>query len=515
MNPKWPLTAAFAVMTGALVFGSTSGFPIFADAWVPLIVREHGAAALAADSSDRPVFGWLLQTFVSTFGFGPAQSAILALAFWLVFAWQIARLWKRVFPERAGLAWLPAMLAFAPIVVRTQFKSLTTLLPCQLPVVLGLEALLLGLGGAERPRWRRLSAAGFLAAAAAASSEYGVAAAIAGSVAALVLLRPRLSVSLVAGTVLGSLLFRLWVDPSARPDTSAAGVLPELLAHPGRPVARAFSGLWYALFGAWGDAAGRIDPDTLSKGSIVAACMGLIVAALAVFAVKGRDVPTSRSPRATLALLLAAAAGILPVVLAGRPASIVSTEVDPVSSRFLIPILPFASCLTAGMLATLANVRGFVAGTALLAFLCGNAAWREAFDARRAQRRMDALGAALRPLVRTSPGITLAIVPDEPWLTFPPVVVGRATVGWPADEAQRVWIMARHLATPMLGSRLECRIPEEIRIPRVRHSVERAGPLERIVWVERLPADAGAVELEPYCLGRPAEQVSRGPGTLR
>lgn len=504
-SSRWPLAAAFAVIACALAFGAWTGFPVFADAWVPLVVQERGAHVLAADSADRPVGGWLLQAIVSSFGFGPTQSAIFVLVFWLVFASQVGRLWTKVFPARAALAWLPAMLALSPIVVRTQFTSLTTLLYCQLPVMIGLEALLLGLGGAERPRWRRLGAACLLAAVAAAMSEYGVAAGIAGSVAAFVLLRPRLSVSLIAGTVVGALIFRISGDPTFRPDTSASAALPELLAHPARPLARAAAGLWYGLFGAYGDAAGRVDLDTLSKSSILAAGLGLIVSALAVIAVRGREVPGSRSPRVTLAMLLAVAAGILPVVLAGRPASIANSLVDPISSRFLLPILPFAACVTAGMVATLSNARGFVAGTALLGFLCGDAAWREAFQARRAQGRMDALGAVLLPLVTASPGITLAVVPDEPWLEFPPVVVGRATLGWPADEAGRVWIIARHLALPMLGSRLDCRIPEEIRIPRVRHSVERAGRLERVVWVPRLPTDAGVVELEPYCIGRPAE----------
>jgi hypothetical protein len=500
---KWPLVAAFGVIAGALAFGAWSGFPIFSDAWVALIVRERGALALAADSPDRPVHGWLLQALVSSIGFGRIHAAIFVLLFWPLFAWQIARLWRRVFPQRASLSWLPAMLALSPIVVRSQFMSLTMLLPPLLPVMIGLEALLQGLGGTEGRRARRLWAAGVIACAAAATSEYGVAVGIACSVAAIALLRPRLSVSLISGAVAGAVIFSLSADPTLRPDTSVSRALPDLLAHPARPLARAASGLWYGLFGAYGDAAGRVDLDSLSKSSILAAGLGLIVSALAVIAVRGREVPGARSPRATLAMLLAVAAGILPVVLAGRPASIASSGIDPISSRFLLPILPFAVCVTAGMVATLANARGFVAGTALLAFLCGDAAWREAFEARRAQRRMDALGAALRPLVAASSGITLAIVPDEPWLEFPPVVVGRATVGWSAEQARRVWIMPRRLAPPMLGSRVDCRIPADVRIPRVRHSVERAGPLERVVWVPRLSTDAGGVELEPYCIGSP------------
>jgi hypothetical protein len=493
-HPNRLLTAAFAVIAGAIVFGAWTGFPIFADAWVLLSVRERGLPALIEDNADRPVFGWLMHGFVSVFGFDRPQSAILTLACWILFVWQIARLWRRIFPERAGLAWLPAMLALSPIVVRTQFKSLTTVFPCQLPVIVGLEALLAGLAG-------RLWLAAGLSALGAAISEYGVAIGIAGIVAALVLGRPRLSVSLVSGTVAGSLLFRLMADPAARPDTSASAALPELLGHPLRPFARLFGGLWYALFGAYGDAAGRVDLDTLSRSSLAAALAGLTVGTLAVIATTDREIAAERAPRATLACLLAVVAGILPVALAGRPASLAGGELDPLTSRFLLPVLPFAACLTAGMLPALANRRGLLAGTFLLAFLSGQAAWREAFEVRRAQRRMDALGASLRPLVRAAPGITLAVVPDEPWLTYPNVVTGRATVGWPASEASRVWIVPRHLALQAVGTRTNCRIPAELRMPRPRHWVDRTGPLDRVVWVPRLSDEP--VELEPYCVARP------------
>jgi hypothetical protein len=499
---KWPLVAVFAVITGALGFGASFGFPILGDAWVPLIVRERGVAALAADSADRPVFGAMLQAAVSLFGFGPAQSAVLAILAWLTFAWQIARLWRRVFPERSAPSWLPAMLALSPIVVRTQFTSLVTILPCQLPVMIGLEALLLGLRDPDETARRRLVGSFLLAAAAASISEYGVAGGIASGLLALVLFRPALSAVLVSGTVIGSVIFRLSADASVRPDVSTGHAFAGLAAHPFRPVARVFSGLWYALFGAYGEAAGRVDFDTLSRSSLVAAGLGVLVAVLAVRAVKGREIAAPRAPRATLALLLATAAGIVPVVLADRAASLAGGGLDPVASRFLLPILPFSVCLTAGMLATLANAKGFLAGTFLLSFLCAQAGWREAFDAGRAQRRMVALGAALRPLAGEAPasGITLAVVPDEPWLAFPPVVTGRATVGWPADEARRVWIMPRALAVPLIGGRTDCPLPDELRIPRDRHSVERVGPLARVVWVSRLSPDV--VELERYCVAR-------------
>ena len=294
-------------------------------------------------------------------------------------------------------------------------------------------------------------------------------------------------------------------DPAVRPDTTMAGLLPELAAHPLRPPARWISGIWYALAGAWGGAAWRVDLDSFSRDSLIAAAMGLAAAVLVALARRRRSsVELTEGPperRVAAALLLAIGAGLVPVVLAGRPGSASSPEVDPVASRFLLPILPFASCLTVWSLARLTTRRGLAAGAGILAFLCGDAAWRGAFDAARAARKMNALGAALRPLVAASGGVTLAVVPDAPALAFPPVVTGQATVGWPADEARRLWIMPVRLAEPHVGTRRDCRVPDELRIPRQWHSVERTGPLSGVVWVGETRTGFGEPEL--YCAGRP------------
>ncbi len=495
------LLAAFGVIAAAIACGAWRGFPIFADAWVPLIARERGVGALAADSADRPIFGWLLQGAVALFGFGPAQSALLTLAFWLVLAWQVARLWKAALPQKAALAWLPAMLALAPVVVRTQFKSITTLFPGNLPVMLVLAGLLLALR--DGPRGARLTAAFALAGLGAAISEYGVAAAIAAGVFAFVIGRPRTGLVLGTGAAAGAIVFALMTDAAVRPDTTTAGVLGELAANPVRPFARWISGLWYALAGAWGDAASRVDLDTLSRSSILAAAMGLATAVLVALSGRARVGEPEGPPerRVAAGLLLAIGAGLVPVVLAGRPVSFGNPNLDPVGSRFLLPILPFASCLTVWSLARLTSRRGLLAGAGILTFLCGDASWRGAFDASRAARRMDALGAALRPLVAARGGITLAVVPDTPTSAFPPVVTGQATVGWPADEARRLWVMPLRLAEPHVGTRRDCRVPDELHLPRQLHTVERVGVLSRVVWVGETRTGFG--EPEPYCVGRP------------
>ncbi len=487
-------------MAAAVGFGAWTGFPVHSDAVLTLLERERGKAALAAYHADRPLYGWMLQRTENVVGSGRIVQVGAALAAWAVLAWLTSLLWKRLFPGEEQWSWLPALLVLSPIVVQVQFVGLTIAYPGVLPVSLVLGALLFDLPAPGVRRAARAPAVLLLAGLSAIVSEYGVAAAFGGVALALVM-RHRRTASLVAlGAGAGAFLFHLTADAAARPDVAPATLLSNLLDHPLRPVGRWLAGFWYALIGAYGDAAWRLELDPDSRGTLVALALGLAGVPFVVAAVRRFAAPDTRAfdRRRATALFAAIGAATLPVVLAGRSVAWHGERISSYETRFLLPALPFACVLVAAALVRLL-VRGILpAAAAGLVFLCIQQAWQGAFETRRAQAWARDLGRVLQPIVRRSPGITLAVVPADPSPLSGPVWTSKVTLGWPADDAARTWVLSLDKALPLLGPRERCHVGESVAIAGEIRWAGRSGPLARVVWVPVRGDRVG--ELEPYCL---------------
>src|SRR6185436_3668997 len=139
-------------------------------------------------------------------------------------------------------------------------------------------------------------------------------------------------------------------------------------------------GFWYALAGAYGDAAWRLKLDPESKGTFVAFALGLAIVPFVVTAVRRFAAPDPRAfdRRRALALIVAIGAATLPVVLAGRSVAWHRAQIPSYETRFLLPALPFACVLVAAALVRLL-VRGVLpAAAAGLVFLCVQQAWQGA-----------------------------------------------------------------------------------------------------------------------------------------
>jgi hypothetical protein len=499
-KPSLPLVVPFAALAGAVGFGAWTGYPVHSDAVLTLLERERGKAVLAKYHPDRPLYGWMLQLTENVTGTGRAVQVGIALAAWAVLAWLTSLLWKRLFPGEERWSWLPALLLFSPIVVQVQFVGLTIAYPGVLPVSLALGALLLDLPPREVRRPARAAAALLLAGLAAVISEYGVAAAFGAAALALVMRHRRTALLLALGAGAGAILFRLTSDASARPDVSIATQLPNVLDHPMRAFGHWIAGFWYALAGAYGEAVWRMKLDPDSRGTVVAFALGLLAVPFVAAAVRRFAASDTRAfdRRRALALIVALGATMLPVVLADRGVAWFGASVSSYETRFLLPALPFACVLAAAALVRVVVPNVLPVAASILALLCVQQAWQGAFDLRREQARARELGRVLQPLVRRSPGITLAVVPENPSPMSNPITTSKVTLGWPADEAARTWVSSLDKAPRLVGSRERCRVGETISIPGEIRWAGRSGPLGQVLWVPDRGDRVG--QPEPYCL---------------
>ncbi len=492
----WASAALFPLFAAAILFGAWTGFPVYDDAYVVQFLREVGANRIAADLPHRPVEGWILQSLAGAFGLHRGPYVAVALAFWLLLAWQTSRLWRRFFPEDEGLGTLAGLLVLAPILVATQYSTLTTVLPINLPVSLGLAALLLCL----RPREERstsLAVAAILIAFAVVLSDYGLAISACAITALLCLRRFRPAIVLAAGAAVGFVVYRLVSNPGAREDAPTASLLGIALGEPVKIASRWVSGLWHALLGAWMSAVGRVVWEGRSGWASAAA--GLVTLALALVLLRRPRLEgaPSRSRFGMLAAIVGV--GLIPVVLALRTATSAAY-----GTRFRTPILPFAAIAIVALFRRVRAGRFARAPLGLLAFVAGYWVVYGAFEARRSQQFFEAVGTQLVPLVRGSEGVTAAVLPGQMSMDAADMTP-KATLHWSDAEAKRAWLMSPEEAEELFGPRTACRNTSRIDTPPRLNFVRRTGALSHLVWVPFEDGAAGA--LEDYCVGAP-----RSPG---
>jgi hypothetical protein len=490
---RWTLGALVllvVVVIGALWYGAWSGFPVLNDAYLVGFIRELGAGSILGDHPDQPFYGVLLQSVAEAFGLSRAPYVIFGLAFWVLLAWQANRLWQRIFPEDSRLGLLAALLVLSPILVETQYTTVTAILRANLPVSLCLAALLVCLGSEKEERLS-LGAAAALVLVAASMTEYGLGAMAACAALLLVLRRFRSAGALAAGGVAGYVVFRTTADVGTVKYVDPSQLLPIVLGDPAKTAARWLGGIWHSLAGAWLTAIGEVRIDPSSRSTIFAAAAG----ALGAFAIV-RVLRTQRHsgaegpPRGLAALGLAVAVGLVPVVLANRAANLPLSD-----SRHRTHILVFAAVAFLALTRTIVAVRFRSAAFGLLAFVATYWVVVGAFETRREQQFLERVGSHLLPLVRSSPGITVAVLPGQIVRTD---LTPKTTMRWSDEEAKRAWILLPDEAVSLFGQRAKCGNTLRIDTPPEMHSTGRSGPVSHLVWVS---VKGDSIEgLEKYCV---------------
>jgi Dolichyl-phosphate-mannose-protein mannosyltransferase len=491
----------FSLIVAALLLviatGAYLAFPVSDDAYFVLFIREHGAGSLRAAHPERPIYGWLLQTLGQLFGLGRAPYVAIAVSMWAVLAWQTWALARRLFPDDEAAAVLAPLLVLSPIVVTTQYTTLTTVLTANIPLTLGLASLLICL----RPQQRLSRAAGLavviLTAASTSLTEYGVACSIA-AVALLLVLREWQGLPfLLGGTAGGYVVFRAVGNVSVRAQQDPSRQIPELIHHLPRAVFRLVGGVWHSLFGGIAAAVGDLLRQPIRDGLIPAVVGALTALAVVRLLRPDRSGTLERQyTRTGVALVLAVAVAILPIVASNQ--SPVST--DPYESRYLIPILPFAALATTFGLRLFVAARFRLSLAGLLGFVAGHSIALGAVHAVAEQQRLVALGALVEPRVKASAGeILVVVVPTRDRLDASDITP-KVTFGWDEGAAKRLWVMTRRAAEPLFGARLKCRAPARIDTPAELHCGQRHGPLAGLLWVGDAWDEGEFSEPEAYCV---------------
>jgi len=491
------LGLAAAVLLFVNAYGAISGFPVMDDGELLTTAREAGAGALIPTNRDRPVNAWLIHASYSLFGERRRLWAATAAVFWAAFAWQTARFVRRLLPDSPSLAGICALLVLAPLVVEMQHTTLTYVYAAMLPTILAFEALLATL----RPERDRDLGAGRIALGAALVavgvlvSEYSVAVVVPAVVFLAVLARFRAAAALAVGGAVGLLGFRAIADLNARPDTmpgvQAARLLGSRLAQ--LPV-RWLSGVWYALVGAYGQAAGAVKLDFASKSSILAAALGLACGTAVVIAYRPerRGDPSAPRTRELLALCAAVAVGVATMVLASR-----IPDKGDFHSRFRLPILPFAVAATTYAFERVTRPRWRFLPGALLGFLAGFTAVTAAFQVRRTQALYDDIAQRILPISRASDGLTVVVM-DDPNYSVP---WAKLQVHYGLDDEKRTWMLSDGNANRIFGSRADCHGADRLQVAPTLRTIGRDGPVAHIFWVYWTWQEK--LRLEPYCIAAP------------
>ena len=523
---------ALALICVPLTLGALWAFPIWDDAWIWLLLKEHGTGAITTTWVDRPVMATVWSLLATT---EPAfwRAALAAQAvLWPTLGILSAILWTILFPHLRQYAMVVACMTIAPIVSRVQMVTANIALAHLLSVVPSYGAFLLLLRFVRadgRFAWAALGLSVPMLGFGILVTEYALPVVI---VIVTFFLwyagrapdpatrsrawRAILCSTLTAGVAYA--IFFLTADFSVRRGTvSPIYVLALGKAHLLRFPFLLVDGIWMSIAGGIVNAMAGV--TLASRLGVMAAGYGALVAGLLFYGCRnpprGAASPATDaiSMRHELPLAAAFVAGMLPTVAMGR---IPWNAADGMSSRFELPLLPVTVALIVLISLSLVRPRFWAVPILLFGFLAGNATFTEVWSAIRERQEMSALGAALQPYVASKDGYTVAavVLPERslgPRRDYE--VTARLAASWPPELRRRFWAFRfggiRPFSRPIyeaeafFGSRGDCTPLREFKRD-IRH-VTREGTLDQLLWVSR--TSHREISIEPYCLERRNEHL--------
>jgi hypothetical protein len=432
-------------------------FPTMDDAWLFLLVRESGLTAIAENLRARPFFAQLLTVVGASQNQYLAVGLMVSAATWMLLALESAIIWRYTFPEIPQLAPLGAALVVAPSVVTTQLATLTVALPVMVPTIAGFAALLVAWRFIEGRGWpggpAALCVAAGLILVGSMVSEYVVAPALAAGVISLWLAvtatdraegRRAIAalVVLAAATLAGQIGFHVVADRSARPDAQIDSIASEAARLGLEIAANVASSLWRATFGAYFASFATIRFSFYERSTILATLWGGLLAIVLLVSIRrsvlvAQPLPRRARPGRIIMLLVAAACTLVGEALRGgmffpvHPAT-----AESLGTRFFIPCLPLAACLTTVPFTTWQGRHREIA-IIMIAVALGYCAFLQPWDEWRRQPIYAQLGRQLRPYVEREPKLTIAVI--SPYLGRDYEVHYKVTRDWPAALSRRLW----------------------------------------------------------------------------
>lgn len=511
--------AAVLLLSAPYVYGALGAFPIWDDAWLWLLLREHGVDAVMPSHPDRPLNAAIWEWLAARQALFPAGFVAQAIS-WPLLGGITALIWTRLYPQRHRFAALAGCLAVAPFATQIQMVTVTVALASLLPVLLAYAAVLLAWRYVRRGSWTALLLAVPVLTAGVLIQEYALVAMFVG----LVLLSPQLlgtaqtrRRALVAIPVLALanaaayVLYLAVGDPESRPEAQPQYAL-RMRDQVGELATRLAIAAWRGLGGGLADSArdllagfGRM-PVGVFLGALL---LGVLLAALLLFAVgdaaRRRDEHGPGKPwTRDVALLVGLAIGILPILIMDR---VPWDPADGISSRFGLPVVPVIAVILTRCVSLLGRLRLAAVAVAALALVAGGAAVVAAYRAVEERDLVAELGEHIRPHVARHERMTVVVLPLPPRSMGPSrpwELVARLSAEWPPRLADRLWahpygdpmpLLYNHDARRRFGPREDCRFPH-----RVRTSVRllrRNGRVHTLAWLAAAPD--GSIVFEPYC----------------
>jgi hypothetical protein len=476
---------------GVLALGAVWGFPVQDDGYVFRLLRAGGPRAFVDQHADRPLIGFVLAEIVRLFGEHKFLYIMMGLLAWSLFAAETAALWKRLYPEFRSLWPVAAFASVSPVLAHVQFSPVVTVYGLLVPVELVLAAVIVALS--RRDRLATIAAL-FLAATAAAVSEYGVATSLAAAAFFLVRREKRSAGTIFIGAVAGYAVYRAMSDVAARKVTNPSLQWSRWIERPVDPIPRIVAAVWDSVVGVWGRAAGGVELDWSSKSSLIGAALALVVALAVVRLGRVPAVPDGEPPppasRSPLGPLLAAVvAGLVPVVaIRGWPLR------GQYTTRYLLSVSAFACCATIGILTLVVRRRYLPIAAALLSFLAADQLVKGAWEERRLSIQLARTSDVLRPSVHRIDGLTVLVEGRWPDRNVQELI-GRMTHRWNGDDARRLWIERPDTALDLFGPRMGCRDLTALAINPT--NIKWPPPDPRIAQL-LFDASADAPDFQPY-----------------
>ncbi|MBV8829475.1 MAG: hypothetical protein JO108_09655 [Acidobacteriaceae bacterium] len=501
-------SAVVAGLLGAIfTVAAVVSFPEADDGSLLMVMRELGAKEIINGYTDSPISALLWRSFIEVCGvyFWPMAMLLNGLM-WACFGLVGSYLWIRMCPEHRGYAPFVACLTIAPVVVLLQPVALTVISTAVLGAMLAYVALFLILRYFDRHGSRLLyGTAALLLALSVWFGDYGL------SIGTVVLTlairfefaeenralpehRRRAIWGLLAITAASWMAYRIFMNRAVAHSTPSAGdpafrrlqgLLPKL-----------FSDTWHAVIGAYGTLLGNVYLSWGTKTLLISFFIGILFTCAVNAALRNENAEALHPKRAIGTLLIALLAGLTPAVYSHTlwtPTG--AADQNEAFSRFYIPVMPVAACLTASLCFAFVRSRLRPVVVSVLALLVGYNAMTQVWTGFRRQHTLSTIGSALKPYVEAGSGPVVAVLSSSALCFADFSCTVKASSSWPVDVARRFWLYHSPDASLQFGPRSACK--QNPAVHTSYRGIHRDGAISNILWVE---TSTDGFRIEPYCL---------------
>jgi hypothetical protein len=445
MRSAYPATVATLMILAVLGLGMWLSFPNWDDAWLSLLVKEHGLGAVIDAVPDRPLAAHLMKLGMSV---GLIPMIVISLLLWLALGILSKHLLSIFFPTLSGLWPLCLILTISPVLVQTHMFVFNGTLTALLSVVLAYTGMLgiMRFSKADEERPYLLFSALLLFVVGILISEYAVPCAIATFVALFCCsssdeLRIR-RIKTSALLLLCTFLSYAFIALRSRQDTSPTFAFDNLHKVLMNLPFTLVGSVWEASLGSFFEGLASINQISLqNRPSFIGMALACAIAALLIAASQNGNAPTLRSIACVSLCVLAA---ILPVAMMAR------IPYPGGATRYLLPVVPLSSILIVGILSKAFVEKSRILGSVLVALACSGATISYVYREVQTQRTLSSYSEKLKQVALQNDGLIVAIVPVD---AADYALTGSITKAWPVNLSERFWAVSANRARTTVGGR--------------------------------------------------------------